>query len=155
MSSDRFTLTRAGYERLTRQLAVLEEMQRGEIAEVAEAFDDTDFGENAAFYDAVFDKDRLSARIDNLRHVLARAEVIDEDPDPNRVSPGNQVTVWDLEENEELTFTLISAEEVTHGIRGVSVESPVGNALLGHTVGEVVQVKVPDGLVRYTIRRIE
>ncbi len=155
MADERFTLTRAGYERLRRQLSLLEETQRGEIAEVAEAFDDTDFGENAAFYDAVFDKDRLSARIDNLRYVLARAEVIDEDPDPNRVSPGNHVTVWDLEENEELSFTLISAEEVTHGIRGVSTESPVGSSLLGHTIGDVVQVKVPDGIVRYAIRQIE
>jgi transcription elongation factor GreA len=155
MAGERIILTAAGYDRLSRELKLLEEMQSGEIAEVAEAFDDTDFGENAAFYDAVFDKDRLLDRIRNLRHVLARAEVIEEDPDPNRVSPGNHVTVWDLEENEELTFTLVSAEEVTHGVRGVSIESPVGKALLGHRVGDVVEVKVPDGLVSYTIRAID
>jgi transcription elongation factor GreA len=155
MADDRFTLTRAGYERLTRELKLLEEAQSGEIQEVAEAFDDTDFGENAAFYDAVFDKDRLIARISNLRHVLSRAEVIDEDPDPHRVSPGNRVTVWDLEENEQLTFTLVSPEEVTHGVRGVSTDSPVGAALLGRQVGEVITVKVPDGIVRYAVRHIE
>lgn len=155
MATERITLTRAGYERLSKELKLLEEMERGEIAEVAEAFDSTDFGENAAFYDAVFDKDRLVARISNLKYVLARAEVIEEDPDPDRVSTGNHVTVWDLENNEELTFTLVSAEEVTHGIRGVSDDSPVGKALLGRSVGEVIQVKVPDGVVRYAIRGIE
>ncbi|MAS36643.1 MAG: transcription elongation factor GreA [Anaerolineaceae bacterium] len=155
MTSERITLTRAGYQRLSNELAKLEELQRGEIEEVAEAFDDTDFGENAVFYDAVFDKDRLTAQIENLKHVLARAEVIDEDPDPTRVSPGNRVTVFDVDEREEITFRIISAEEVTHGIEGISNESPVGSALLGHQVGDVVEIKVPDGLVHYTIRRIE
>ena len=155
MAGERIVLTRAGFERLNRELKLLEEMEKGEIEEVAEAFDDTDFGENAAFYDAVFDKDRLLARINNLRHVLARAEVVDEDPDPSRVSPGNHVTVWDVEEREELAFRIVSAEEVTHGVNGVSTESPVGKALLGRKVGDVVEVKVPDGVVSYTIRRID
>ena len=155
MAGERIVLTRAGFEQLNRELKLLEEMEKGEIEEVAEAFDDTDFGENAAFYDAVFDKDRLLARINNLRHVLARAEVVDEDPDPSRVSPGNHVTVWDVEEREELAFRIVSAEEVTHGVNGVSTESPVGKALLGRKVGDVVEVKVPDGVVSYTIRRID
>ena len=155
MAGERIVLTRAGYEQLNRELKLLEEMEKGEIEEVAEAFDDTDFGENAAFYDAVFDKDRLLARINNLRHVLARAEVVDEDPDPSRVSPGNHVTVWDVEEREELAFRIVSAEEVTHGVNGVSTESPVGKALLGRKVGDVVEVKVPDGVISYTIRRID
>ena len=78
MVGDRIILTRAGYDQLTKELAQLEEMRQGEIEQVADAFDDSDFGDNAVFYDAVFDKDRLTARINNLRHVLARAEVIDE-----------------------------------------------------------------------------
>jgi transcription elongation factor GreA len=154
MANERFTLTRAGYERLERELRQLEEAQRGEIEDVAEAFDDTDFGENAVFYDLVFDKDRLTERIGNLRHILARAEVLDEDPDPDRVSPGNRVTVWDLDMDEEVAFNILSAHEVTYGIRGISTESPVGSALLGHIVGDVVEVTVPDGVARYAIRKI-
>lgn len=154
MASDRITLTRAGYERLERELRILEELQNQETADVAEAFDDTDFGDNAVFYDLVFDKDRLLARIGNLRHVLSRAEVIEDDPEPDRVSPGNQVTVLDLDEDEEVVFNIISAQEVSYGLRGISIESPVGKALLGHTVGEVVEVEVPAGIARYTIRKI-
>src|SRR5690606_25859593 len=155
MVGDRIILTRAGYDQLTKELAQLEEMHQGEIEQVADSFDDSDFGDNAVFYDAVFDKDRLTARINNLRHVLARADVIDEDPDPDRVSPGDRVIVWDMEAQEELTFRLVSGEEVTHGVRGISMDSPVGQALLNKQVGDVVKVKVPDGVVSYTIRRIE
>lgn len=155
MAGERITLTRAGYEKLTKELEKLEEMQRGEIEQVADAFDDSDFGDNAVFYDAVFDKDRLTARINNLRHVLARADVIDEDPDPSRVSPGDKVTVWDMDSREEITLRLVSGEEVTHGVRGISLDSPVGQALLNRQVGDVITVKVPDGVVRYAVRRIE
>ena len=154
MASDRIILTRAGYEQLERELRTLEEMQRQETEDVADAFDDTDFGDNAVFYDLVFDKDRLTARIGNLRHVLSRAEVIEDDPDPDRVSPGNQVTVWDFDEKEEVVFNIISAQEVTYGLRGISTESPVGKALLGQAVGEVVEIEVPDGTARYAIRKI-
>ena len=73
MTGERIVLTRAGFEQLNRELKLLEEMEKGEIEEVAEAFDDTDFGENAAFYDAVFDKDRLLARINNLQHHITPA----------------------------------------------------------------------------------
>jgi transcription elongation factor GreA len=155
MANERIILTRAGYDQLTKELAQLEEMQQGEIEQVADAFDDTDYGDNAVFYDAVFDKDRLNERINNLKYVLARADVIDEDPDPSRVSPGDTVTVWDMEAQEELTFRLVSAEEVTHGVSGISMDSPVGQALLDKQIGDVVTVKVPDGMVSYTIRRVE
>ncbi len=154
MANERFILTRTGYEQLERELRQLEAAQQEDIEEVAEAFDDTDFGENAAYYDKVFDKDRVTERINNLRHVLARADVLDEDPDPSRVSPGNRVTVWDFEAREEITFNIVSAEEVTHGIRGISTESPVGSALLGQMVGDVVEIEVPDGVAKYAIRAI-
>ena len=154
MAGERITLTRAGYDQLTKELAQLEEMRQGEIEQVADSFDDS-FGDNAVFYEAVFDKAHLTARINNLRHVLARADVIDEDPDPSRVSPGDLVIVWDTEAQEELTFRLVSGEEVTHWVRGISMDSPVGQALLNKQVGDVVTVKVPDGIVSYTIRRIE
>ena len=154
MSEQRIVLTRAGFDQLERELRMLEEMQQREIEGVAEAFDDTDFGENAVFYDLVFDKDRLVARIQDLRYVLRRAQVIEQDPDPDRVSPGNRVILWDFEAKEEVSFNIISPEEVRHGMHGISTKSPVGEALLGHTVGEVVEIEVPDGTVRYTIRQI-
>lgn len=154
MSEERFILTRSGYQRLENELNELLKLQAGEIQEVAEAFDDTDFGENAAFYDAVFDKERLEARIAHLKMVLARAEIIEQDLDPERVTPGDRVVVWSEEDQEEIVFNILSTEEVAYGQEGISVESPVGRALLGHQVGDTVTVEVPIGTVRYTIRRI-
>src|SRR5690606_5445333 len=116
--------------------------------------DETDYDEGGSLYDAMFDRDRLMLRINNLRHVLARAEVIDEDPDPDRVSPGDEVTVWDVEEQVERRFRIVSGEEVVHGIEGISSESPVGEALLGCQVGDVVEVEVPDGTAHYAIRAV-
>jgi len=155
MSEEKYFLTRSGYQRLERELQFLREMQAGEIEQVAEAFDDTDFGENAAYYDAVTDKDRMAARIAHLEWVLARAQVVEGDSDPEHVTPGNRVTVWDPEEKEEIIFDIISSEEVAYGVKGISTESPVGKALLGHQVGDTVEVKVPAGVVRYQVRKIE
>jgi transcription elongation factor GreA len=155
MAEERITLTRAGYERLTKELAQLEEMQRGDIEQAADASDDMDLGDNAVFYDAVFDKDRLNERINNLKYTLARADVIDEDPDPSRVSPGDLVTVWDMDAHEELSFRLVGSEEVTYAEMGISLDSPVGQALINRQIGDVITVNVPDGVVRYTIRRVE
>ncbi len=154
MAEERIILTRAGYEQLSQQLEAMEAMQEEGIEEIAETFDETDYDEGGSLYDAMFDRDRLMLRINNLRHVLARAEVIDEDPDPDRVSPGDEVTVWDVEEQVERRFRIVSGEEVVHGIEGISSESPVGEALLGCQVGDVVEVEVPDGTAHYAIRAV-
>lgn len=155
MSEERFVLTRPGYEKLQNELHVLEQLQAREIEEAADAFDGTDFGENAAFYDAVFDRDRLADRVNHLKMVLARAEIIEEDLDPQRVTPGDRVTVWDFEERAEVIFNILSSEEVAYGHKGISTESPVGRALLGHMIGDTVEVETPSGRVNYTIRKIE
>jgi transcription elongation GreA/GreB family factor len=60
-----------------------------------------------------------------------------------------------MEAHEEMTFRLVSGEEVTHGVRGISLDSPVGQALLNRQIGDVITVRVPDGVARYAIRRIE
>lgn len=155
MSEEKYVLTRSGYERLERELQTLRELQASEIEQVAEAFDDTDFGENAAYYDAVTDKDRVAARIAHLERVLSRAEIVEGDSDPEHVTPGNRVTVWDPEEEEEIIFDILSSEEVAYGLKGISTESPVGKALLGHAVGDTVEVEVPAGVFRYQVRKIE
>jgi transcription elongation factor GreA len=106
--------------------------------------------------------------------VLDRADVRTEDPDSKRIDPGERVVVWDLDEKRERTFDILSSPEVRisytvdDGGRDVSIDSPVGQALLGHEVGDIVEVDVPGGEMgdvaegdgiggkaRYAIRRIE
>ncbi|MBZ0276058.1 MAG: GreA/GreB family elongation factor, partial [Anaerolineae bacterium] len=149
-------LTRAGYEGLKRELEELLTEGSAEVNEqLMDANDDTSPGEEPTFFDAVVAKERLNERILYLKDVLARAEIIEEDADPTRVTPGNRVTVWDMVEKEQLIFDLLSGEEVAHGRHGVSLESPVGKALMGHQIGDVVEVVIPDGRARYKIRKIE
>jgi transcription elongation factor GreA len=156
MAEERFVLTRNGYALLERELEDLLRRSAEEIAQqMADAHDDTEFGEEATFFDAVVAKEQLDQRIAHLRRVLARAEILGDDPDPTRVDPGDRITAWDFADQREVTFDLLGSAEVTYGHRGISIESPVGRALLGRSVGDVIEVEVPDGKARYAIRKIE
>jgi transcription elongation factor GreA len=156
MAEERFILTPNGYEQLQRDLEALLDQSKEVAEQMADVHDDTEFGEEATYHDVMEAKERLDQRIAHLRGVLQRAQVIgDEDPDPTRADPGEEVTVWDFSAKEQVVFQLLSSEEVARGLPGISTESPVGRALLGRRVGDVVEVDVPDGKVKYAIRKIE
>ena len=155
MTERRIRLTRQGYQKLQRELNVLTSEENSKVAEMlAEARED-DQGEEAVFFDAMISKERLDERVSHLQNVLARAEIIDADDDPNMITPGNRITVYDTSEKEEFMMDLLDTEEITHGRRGVSLDSPVGRALLGKKVGARVKVEVPDGIVIFKVRKIE
>lgn len=154
--NNRIYITRAGYELLERELKYLTTERNQEMTEqIGDAGDDTDIAEEGAFLDSIRERGVLDARINALKRALADVEIIDEDPDPNAASPGDRVVVWDLQERREETFDLLGSAEVAHGRGGVSIDSPVGRALLGKRVGDLIEVEIPDGKARYTIRRLE
>ena len=155
MAERRILLTRLGYEQLQRELNILTGEENTKVAEMLADAREDDQGEEAVFFDAMVSKERLDERVAHLQNVLARAEVIDADEDPDTITPGNRVTVYDMTEKEEFVMDLLDTEEITHGRRGVSLEAPVGRALLGKHVGDKVEVKVPDGVVTYKVRRID
>lgn len=157
MSEDEIILTRAGYEKLKKELEKLETVTAVEVAErMAEVrADGGDFQDDTAFFDAVTAKNYLDERIARLNMILAQATIIDEDPDPDKASPGDRVIVMDLDEKEELAFDLLGGYEIAHGRRGVSIASPVGKALLGKKPGDKIEVQTPGGLARYKIIRLE
>lgn len=155
MAERRILLTRSGYEKLQRELNVLTSEENTKVAEMLADAREDDQGEEAVFFDAMISKERLDERVSHLQSVLARAEVIDADEDPNTITPGNRVTVYDTSEKEEFEMDLLDTEEITHGRRGVSLDSPVGRALLGKHVGDKVKVEVPDGEVTYKVRKID
>lgn len=155
MAERRILLTRQGYEKLQRELNVLTEEENTKVAEMLADAREDDQGEEAVFFDAMISKERLDERVAHLQNVLARAEIIDADEDPETITPGNRVTVYDTEEKEEFTMDLLDTEEITRGRRGVSLDSPVGQALLGKHVGDKVKVEVPNGVVAYKVRKID
>jgi transcription elongation factor GreA len=158
MAEERFVLTRAGYDALERELEALQARRQQEMDEFADISDYWDIDpspEEAAYFDARVTKEQLDERIGHLTLVLQHAEIVEKDPDPQRVDPGDRVTVWDFADNRERQFDLVGGEEVIAGRQGVSIESPVGKALLGRHVGDEIELDVPEGKARYAIRRIE
>jgi transcription elongation factor GreA len=164
MESEHFTLTQAGYRDLQSQLDELNDLRQRAIAELDDVDEDTgnlEAEEAGAFFDAKTRVERLGERIGHIQFVLERSQVVEGDPDPTRIDPGERVTVWDFVERRERTFDLVSSPEaeLTYNRdfenRKVSMASPVGQALLGKQVGDVIEVEVPDGKTRYAIRRIE
>lgn len=155
MAERKIQLTRQGYDMLQRELNILTGEENAKVAEMLADAREDDQGEEAVFFDAMISKERLDERVSHLQSVLARAQIIDADEDPNTITPGNRVTVYDTEEKEEFTLDLLDTEEIAHGRRGVSLDAPVGRALLGRKVGDKVKVEVPDGTVVYKVRNID
>ncbi|MCL4250922.1 MAG: GreA/GreB family elongation factor [Anaerolineae bacterium] len=156
MVAETFTLTRQGYDNLKRELDALLERQQQITEQLIDLRREGGLqpDDEGTDYEARVQKEYLDERIKYLRTVLDRAEIIEEDPDPHRVDMGDEVTIEDVESREKDAFVLRSHEEVAYLGEGVSVESPVGKALLGKRKGDVIEVTVPAGTLRYVIRRI-
>jgi transcription elongation factor GreA len=164
VENDRFVLTKSGYDHLKRQLELLEQTEIEQREQVNDSVSDSLSNEGSADAGAEFEwrtrKNWTDEHIAHLRFILERAEIY-EDPDPSRVNTGERVTLWDFAEKAEVQFDVLSSPEVTSeadvgpGVRDVSDVSPIGQALLGKAIGDVIEVEVPDGKVRYAIRKIE
>ncbi|MDX2160382.1 MAG: GreA/GreB family elongation factor [bacterium] len=150
-------LTRAGYEQLERELADFESRRARQQEEIDLIQTDMDeqFPEEGAEFEARIMTDYLDERIGHLRRILEDAQVIDQDPDAHTVDPGDRVTVWDVRDRTEYIYDLIGGAEAMYGRDGVSIDSPIGQALIGRHVGDVIDVETPEGPVRWAIRQIE
>ena len=112
--------------------------------------------ENAE-YDAAKDEQRdIEARIEELEKILKNAEVVDEDEvDLDKISIGCRVKIRDLEFNEDLDYKIVGSTEANSLKGKISNESPVGSAILGKTIGTVVNVEAPAGVIQYKIKDIK
>jgi len=156
MEKKRAFLTQEGRERLINELEHLKGDKRRQIArDLAEARAHGDLSENAE-YDAAKEAQALNEKkIAQLEESLAGARVIDEEAMPkDQALIGARVTVFDEDTGEEYDYILVAEEESDFDTGRISVDSPVGKALLGHKVGEEVDVQVPAGTITYVIRRI-
>lgn len=149
-------LTRAGYEKLTEELERLKTVKRREFSRaIGEARAHGDISENAE-YDAAKDAQAMNEkRIAELESKLAQARILDDENIPkDEVLIGATVKLEDLDTQEELEYTFVSEVEADYTQNKISVVSPVGKGLLGRKLGEVVQIKIPAGTLRYKIINI-
>lgn len=150
-------LTYAGLKQYEDELHDLKVNKRSEIAQkIKEAREQGDLSENAE-YDAAKDEQRdIEARIEALEKLLKNAEVVVEDEiELDKVSVGCKVKILDVEEDEEMEFKIVGSTEASSLQNKISNESPVGRALLGHKVGESVDVETQAGVFQYKILEIQ
>ena len=157
-------ITRSGYERLSEELTNLRTVGRLEVAkklEEARAFGD--LSENAEYAAAKEEQAKLEDRIHDLEDTLSKVTVIDEEKlDTTRAGVGLRVTLKDLDHEGKLyTYEIVGSEELSgasvssSGVQRISQKSPVGQAVLGHAIGEEVIVRIPRGTRRLRIMAIE
>lgn len=150
-------LTSEGLKKLEDELDNLIVVRRKEVAQkIKEAREQGDLSENAE-YDAAKDEQRdIEARIEEIEKILKNAEIVDEDEvDLETINIGCQVKILDLEFDEELIYKIVGSTEANSLKGKISNESPVGKALLGKKVGELVSVETQVGVVQYKVLDIQ
>ncbi len=149
-------LTRAGYQKLHDDLETLQKEKRRISKAIGEARLQWDISENAE-YDAAKDAQaHNAARIADLEAKLAKVRIIeDHDIPADKVFIGAIVTLKDLATGENLEYMLVSPEEASYEENKLSIHSPVGKGLIGHREGEELDIKVPAGVLKYKILKIE
>jgi transcription elongation factor GreA len=149
-------LTQEGLEELQSQLHHLEtEVAPAVRDDLAAAYQDRDFRENAPYDEAKRRMGEVQGQIDRLRGQIKAARVVERMKSDERAGLGSRVVLRDLQFDEELDYTLVGPGEVDTRNRRISIQSPVGSALKDHSVGEEVEVDIPSGKARYRIERIE
>lgn len=150
-------LSREGYERLDAELRDLKTRGRKEIAdEISEARAKGDLSENAEYDAAKEAQGHLEKRISELENTLATSSIIDEkNIDTSKSYLLSTVTILNKKSNKEMKYTLVSKDEADFSKGRISVDSPIGKALLAKEVGDVVEVTVPAGKLELEIKKIE
>ena len=149
-------ITKKGFDALRAELERLRKVDRPQnIQDIADAREHGDLRENAEYTAAKERQQFLDARISEIERKLGEAQVIEVGSGTSdTVVFGTTVRLTDVESEDAKTYTLVGQEEadVKHG--SISVQSPLGRALIGHRVGDVVQVHRPAGMIEYEIQAI-
>ena len=156
MTGKEVILTCEGLKKLEDELEYLKSVKRREIAErIKSALSFGDISENAEYDEAKNDQAYVEARIAHIENLLKNAKVIDEDDiNTDLVGLGAKVRVMDLDDDEEVEYTIVGSTEADPSNFKISNESPVGSALIGKSVGNEVKVLVPDGVTNLRVLEI-
>ena len=154
--SGKIPITAEGAATLRAELKKLKNEDRPRITKaIAEAREHGDLRENAEYKAAKERQQFIETRMAELEHKLGDAHVIEIIPGPSEtVVFGTTVCLLDLESDEKKSYTLIGQEEADLKNGSISVQSPIGRALISHRVGDIVQVNRPAGMIEYEIQEI-
>lgn len=153
MTEKEIMLTPEGLNKLEEELKNLKIVKRREVADrIKQAIEFGDISENSEYEDAKNEQAFIEGRILTLEKMLRNVKVIEhKENDSSEVHLGATITLQDLECGEELVYTLVGSAEADPLNNKISNESPVGQAIIGKKMGDVVEVDVPVGKMKYKI----
>lgn len=146
-------MSQEGYDKIKAQIKEMEEVDRPEvIRQIAEAREKGDLSENAEYDAAKEAQGKLEARIAQLKATLADAKILD----PNKVQTDvvqilSKVEMKNVKTGMVMTYTLVSESEANLRENKISVKTPIAQGLLGKKVGDVVQIRIPQGMIELEI----
>ena len=156
-TSKEIILTQEGFDKLEEELELLKTTRRKEVAErlkVAISFGD--LSENAEYDEAKKEQAALEERIIKLENMVRNAVIIDESSvDLDVITIGSIVRIYDEDFDEEVEYSIVGSAEADPYNGKISNESPVGKSLLGSKIGDVVEVNVPDGIIKLKVLDIK
>ena len=154
--SDIIYLSKVGYDNLKEELHRLKTIERPSIInQIAEARDKGDLSENAEYDAAKEAQGLLESRISKLEIDLSNSRVIDESKlNNNNVSLLSKVTIKNIANNNEMTYTIVSESEADLSQKKISASSPIGKGLIGKKVGDITDIVVPNGTLKFEIINI-
>ena len=146
-------MSREGIEKVKTELKRLLEVEQPAVSQkISDARDHGDLSENAEYDAAKEEMYHLLARIARLQDILSRVQLFDPTGiDSDEITLLSTVKLLDLKHNKEITYTLVSQEEVDVEQNRISIQAPIGKGLIGKRAGDEVSIKVPVGIMNYRI----
>ena len=148
--------TKEGLKKLKDELEHLERVERPRVSnEIAEARDKGDLSENAEYHAAKEEQSLLELKIAKLKQVVSTARIIDESQlDTSKILIYSTVKLKNTMNNMEFTYTLVADSETNIKEGKLAVNSPIGKGLLGKQVGDVAEIQVPNGIMKFEVLEI-
>jgi len=148
--------TEEGLKKLKDELHQMESVERPKISQqIAEARDKGDLSENAEYDAAKEAQGLLETKIAQLKNIVANARIIDESQlDDSKVLILSKVKIKNVSNGMELSYTLVAENEANLKEGKISIESPIGKGLLGKEVGDIADIQVPNGVMKFEIVEI-
>ena len=156
MTEKQVMLTEEGLKKLEEKLEHLKTVRRTEVSErIKQAISFGDISENSEYEDAKNEQAFIEGEIMTIENMLRNAKLIEEGQDTDTVVIGCTVVLKDIEFDEDLEYAIVGSAEADPMEGRISDESPVGKAVLGHSVGDIVDVVVPAGTLKYEVLEIK
>lgn len=149
-------LTKEGHKKLEAELDYYIRVKRNEVAEqIATARGFGDLSENAEYDEAKNEQSRIEARIVEMENILRTCVIVDDNNiDTHVAGVGTTVKVKNVNQDKEISYTIVGANETNHREMKISSESPIGSTLMGKKVGQTVSVETPGGILKLKVLQI-